>query len=207
MQALCSDHRDRKHFFGVGGWGALAPGHGTEMHKQQNNTDNSTETRAQTSLCHTICICYISVVSTILSIHSMLQAPPALSGWPEEEWHQMHHTLDWGMMSAHRGLSFPLNNQCNQNLFLLFSLKTISPTPYKFCLMLSQSLVSHFSLYRLDLHSHAALKTFLLIDEIRWACCPSGVGGSGGPGSAGSHWPQAAVSQAGSLGSIFSERS
>lgn len=83
-------------------------------------------------------------------------------------------------MSAHRGLSFPLNNQCNQNLFLLFSLKTISPTPYKFCLMLSQSLVSHFSLYRLDLHSHAALKTFLLIDEIRWACCPSGVGGSGG---------------------------
>lgn len=82
-------------------------------------------------------------------------------------------------MSAHRGLSFPLNNQRNQNLFLLFSLKTISPTPYKFCLMLSQSLVSHFSLYCPYLHSHAALKTFLLIDEIRWACCPSGVGGSG----------------------------
>lgn len=34
-----------------------------------------------------------------------------------------------------------------------------------------------------------------------------GWGGRGGPVSAGSHWPQAAVSQAGSLGSIFSERS
>lgn len=36
------------------------------------NTDNSTETRAQTSLCHTICICYISVIPTVFD--SLLHA-------------------------------------------------------------------------------------------------------------------------------------
>lgn len=55
-------------------FGALAPGHGTDMHRQQN-TDNSTETRAQTSLCHTICVCYISVTSTVFHPSSPCSKP------------------------------------------------------------------------------------------------------------------------------------
>lgn len=106
----------QKAFF-WGGWvWALAPGHGTEMHRQQN-TDNSTETRAQTSLCHTICICYISVISIVFhSLHALsLSCTVRLS---EEVWCLVHHTLHWGIMSTHSHMPFPQNPHAMQLVFL-----------------------------------------------------------------------------------------
>lgn len=169
-------------------FGALAPGHGTKMHRQQN-TDNSTETLAQTSLCHTICICYISVIPTVFYpftpcfqpfLHSQSVWRSVMSCAPHsltEKW--------WAHTATCHFLKTLM--QYNQKPFPLVLLEDISLTPC-FLFMLHQSLVQPFSRLTLKILLSCQSVSFLFLlphlcqnfpfsswlIEIAWACCPWG---------------------------------
>lgn len=180
--------------------GALAQRRGTGTHKQQD-TDNSTETRAETPLCHTMCICYISVISTVLF-------PPQNDAFLSFCLHADTKTSNYDQKPS----LVPTNLLPQRTEVILILSSSLSLTPLKLCsafpTVASQKL-SVFSRRLSVFPSHDALKTlhlfppsFLFIDEIVWASCPR-------RGSRFSRLPLAttAAAQAGSLGSILRERS
>lgn len=80
-------------------------------------TSNRTQTTAQRHKLRHLSVT-LSVYATSLLCPLFINSLHALShsctlSWPKEEWCQVHHILNWGMVSTHRDMSFPLNNQCN----------------------------------------------------------------------------------------------
>lgn len=153
------------------------------MHRQQN-TDNSTETQAQTSLCHTICICYISVMSTVFHPFTPCSQPFLYSRPSEEVWCHVNHTR--------------LRNDEHTQRHVISSKPSLNATKtFSSCSAWRQSVqhlknshalaVSSLSNWNLSLQFLSLLfpfpcssqtklinQDFLLIDEIMWACCPRG---------------------------------
>lgn len=106
MQVLCNDHCDRKHFVGL-----------LLQNVAQKCTSNRTQTTAQRHKLRHLSVT-LSVYATSLLCPLFITSLRALStscslSWPKEEWCQVHHTLDWWMLSTHLDMSLPLNNQCN----------------------------------------------------------------------------------------------
>lgn len=155
-------------------FGALAPGHGTEMHRQQNN---NTETRAQTSLCHTICICYISVMSTVLHPftpcpqpfpHSQAVWGSVMSCAPHSRLRNDEHTQRHVISSKpSRNATF---SSCSPWRQSSNTLEILSHAPSVSCKTLTSVFISLISISMLLSKRY----DFLLIDEITRACRPRG---------------------------------
>lgn len=80
-------------------------------------TSKRTQTTAQRHKLRHLSVT-LSVYATSLLCPLLITSLRALRtscslSWPKEEWRQVHHTLDWWMVSTHRDMSLPLNNQCN----------------------------------------------------------------------------------------------
>lgn len=177
-----------------------------KMHRQQN-TDNSTETQAQTSLCHTICICYISVTSTVLHpfSHPLLHSQAVWGSVMPRAPH--NDTMVFSSKPSYNATSIPSRRQAILQPYRFFSCSYSPPFSCKALkhVQLSSCVDTCHLRQNLILFSKSLSKLFHQLSLDLWDHV--GVSPFGGPGSAGSHRPQAAVIQAGSLGSIFSERS
>lgn len=186
---------------------ALAPGHGTEMHKQQN-TDNSTEIPTKT-LSVTQSVYATSLLYPLYFIHSLhafsFSCTLRLLWLRNDEHTQQHITFSNPSYNATTTVSSSPWRQLVQH-FVLFSHSTsclFNPSlnwlSSSFCLVNQSPPYFCFHIFLL----RTSWFPLVWLIEIAWACCPWG----GGQGLAGSYWPQRAATQAGSLGSIFRERS
>lgn len=147
-------------------------------HRQQHR-----DTSSDISLSHYLYmlhLCY-SVMSTVFHpFTSCLSCTPRLS---EEVWCHVQHTLDWGMISTHRDMSFPQNPHATQPkpfpLVLLednqsdtLEILSLSHAPFVSCKTLK---LPHTAVFICVVSISMSLsQNFLLIDEITWACCPLG---------------------------------
>lgn len=130
----------------------------------------------------------LSVYATSLLCPLFITSLHALStscslGWPKEEWCQVHHSLDWGMVSTHKDMSFPVDNQCN------VAKTSASCSPWRqsvkhlrrsgscsLSLLQNSQGSSSVTLVLIGLISILmSLSTFLSVDENKWACCPWGL--------------------------------
>lgn len=189
--------------------GSLAPGHGTELHRQHEHRQQHRDTSSDISLPHYLYMLHLCYTHCIwFPPSSMLAAFPAVSGRLRkcDEYTHIH-------TQRHAISSKPsCNSACVPWRQITLQIPSL-PTSHALSVTckISDWLSSH-EVLKLSLtsvhyfHLHAALITsWFPLDW--WDCVGAWPCGGGGPGLTFSCWTQTAVTQAGSLGSIFSERS